>query len=630
MIDKAGAFVVGVEQYSHPMAPSLPTPCKDAIRIAVQLQQMGVSPEKTFVFLEPILRSGTDKDEFELLRATLKPGTQVTESCTYQTLDTFWRHTLRAIPKEPNSCLLLYWCGHGFTDARAGLPYLLCSDWTDVLATRLLNRAELLNSLHSDPYLKFSSQLILFDACANNMAAKVIPGVTDEGWNGDIDQACIASAARGQYAHGDANGGHFTRTVLNLLATYGDWPNLDDFSTRLRETLKTEGQKSSLVRYSRGQGDEEVWRTSNPARDTLVSLLKGVDLAPTKYKPLYLLVVSTLSAEPGRGAGITIDQMIDDLWNANGSAAASTAPYPVVEFALRVHDAFPAAEAPLATWLGNRAFVTNSNLAEAKGQVSDLDNWLFLVVELHESKSSVRTGEIEKFSAHLLRFDHARSVEPWTVAEQQSSWDDLAEHLRPLVQAARKIASTLDARLTVEFVTNVFDIDPHRFEIDDKSDVLGEKHPVVLRWRTQRSRDMRQPWLDQAEAIRLGKTKVCIHGIRTSQAKLEPCQVLFVRHALAPGSHPKHPQPLTPEWKLVRRAISAGVPFICWPLRDTGTVECGDYETDLETWVNESCPIDTVPARVRQERVTNSLATNMNVFWDDPLPTWQLREIRTR
>jgi len=85
---------------------------------------------------------------------------------------------------------------------------------------------------------------------------------------------------------------------------------------------------------------------------------------------------------------------------------------------------------------------------------------------------------------------------------------------------------------------------------------------------------------------------------------------------------------MTAEWRLLRRAIDAGVPFICWPLRDLGAE--ADVESDLKTWVEESQPIYRLPARVRQERVAGSLASEMNVFWDDPLPTWLLREFSTR
>jgi hypothetical protein len=35
-----------------------------------------------------------------------------------------------------------------------------------------------------------------------------------------------------------------------------------------------------------------------------------------------------------------------------------------------------------------------------------------------------------------------------------------------------------------------------------------------------------------------------------------------------------------------------------------------------------------MPARVCTARSEGGLASEVNVFWDDPLPIWQLREIR--
>jgi hypothetical protein len=322
--------------------------------------------------------------------------------------------------------------------------------------------------------------------------------------------------------------------------------------------------------------------------------------------------------------------MVDDLWNANGSAAASHAPYPIVEFALRICSAFEKAT-DLDPWLNNCAFVAPSDREEASALLQEEDDALYLVVELIESKSHFRPGEIAKFKAFLLRYDHARAVEPWTVIEQEvTSWEDLEDKIRPLLNKARAIAEMQDARLTVEFVTNVFDIDPHRITLEKgELDTIGEKNPVILRLRAQRSKDTREPWVARAEAIRQGQVFTHLHPVTIASANLEPCCVLFVRHALPRGSRPPHPQPLTPEWQLVRRAVNAGLPFICWPLRDPGPGDCSEHEKELTKWVKESRPVDQVPSRVRQERGAGTLAGDLNVFWDDPLPTWQLREIRT-
>ena len=622
---------VGIEQYRSTLtAPPLPTAGPDAIKVAAQLQKMGAKPENTFVFIAPTGRNDQEQAEFDALLTELLAGTNVSRSCTYETINSFWREQLREIAKQqPDNALFLYWCGHGFTESRTGLPSLLYADWSEALSTNVLNRIDLLETLHSENYITLKSQLILFDACANQISSGGVAASTINTWEPMIDQVCISSAARGQYASSDDKSSHFAKIVLSVLKKYADWPDLDDFSLNLQQAIEVGGQKSTPVFYRRGQGDDLVWRRSNRARDGLVRRLTQLPIAPSKYKPLYLSVVSTLAIVPGRGGGITISQMVDDLWNANGSAAAFQAPYPVVEFTLRIRAAFAEA-AGLDDWISNSEFVAPSDREEARQLLRNEDNALYLVFELLESKSQVRTGEIEKVKAFLLHYDHARAVEPWTAAEHEvRSWEELEDVVRLLVNEARTIASTRDARLTVEFVTNVFDIDPHRILLDKGGlDAVGEEHPVILRLRAQRSPETRQPWVQRADAIRQGSITTYLHPVTTTDCRLEPCCVLFVRHALPRGSRPRHPEPLNPEWQLVRRAVNAGVPFICWPLRDGPPRDGSEYERELAAWVKESRPVDHVPSRVRHERRAGTLAADLNVFWDDPLPTWQLREIR--
>ncbi|CAN5765755.1 hypothetical protein BH18ACI5_BH18ACI5_27690 [soil metagenome] len=233
----------------------------------------------------------------------------------------------------------------------------------------------------------------------------------------------------------------------------------------------------------------------------------------------------------------------------------------------------------------------------------------------------------------LLRRDHVSAVEPWSsdVEYTVKAWPDLVKALRPLLTAACNIAEERDASLSIEFVTNVFDIAPHLVTMaESDTQTIGEQHPVTLRLRKSRSKDARQPWVERADAIREGTIKTDIHGVDIGNAVLAPCRVLFVRHLLPEDSRPRHPQPPTPEWQLVSRAIAAGVPFICWPLRPGAKADCTDYQADLATWVKQSKPLDTMPARIRSERSNGTMAVHVSVFWDDPLPVYQLREIRQR
>jgi hypothetical protein len=630
MMDRTIVVAIGIEQYADDVsAPPLRTAGPDAIGMARQLQQAGVPGQQTFLFVQPVARSATEQAAFEQLIAGLKPATTLKRSCTYETIENFWRRDLRDIVARTGAeRLFFYWCGHGFTEGASGLPYLAYHDWSEHLPTRVLDRVNLLETLHSADYAMLRSQLFVFDACANVRTTFVGTGSMPAAWDGTIDQMSIAGAARGHYAHGDDQGGRFTRLMRAVLEQHG-WDDLDTFKQALETAIRAQGEQSTPVFYRRGRGDDQLWRRANTARDTLVRQLENLDVAPTVYRPLYLTVVSSLAVSPGRGAGTTVAQMIDDLWNANGSAAAARAPYPVVEFVTRVRSTLAKA-AMLDAWLRDDRFVAPADRAEAETLLQEEEASLYLVVELYEAKSAVRPGEIERCTALLLMKDHARTVEPWTAEDVTvQSWEDLESKLRPIIARARAIADERGASLTVEFVTNVFDIEPHRLLLDAGAyDVLGEQHPVTLRLRTPRSRDLRQPWLQKAEAIRQGKIATQIHGVQVSNATLQACCVLFIRHPLPPGSRPRHPQPLSAEWQLVRRAINAGVPFICWPLRQRSAADCSDFERELATWVNESRPVDRVPARVREERSAGSLAADVNVFWDDPLLTWQLREIR--
>jgi hypothetical protein len=638
------AVVVGISQYSDPSAPFLPTACKDALRIAAELQKMGVEGSRTFVFLEPG-QAATDKSTLEPFRAALKPGTHVTDSCSYPTIDTFWRQTLRTQAQNSDS-LFFYWCGHGITDARAGVPYLICSDWTSTLQTRRVDRMEVLNALHSDPYAGFRSQMLLFEACGNNIPVSGAPGMTDERWNANIEQVAIASAARGEYAAADADGAYFTRTVRSLLEEYQKkdvgWPDLDDFSNDLRTRLETEGRTSSIVRYRRGTGDEDLWYAPIAARDELRRLLNALPIGPQQYRPLYLLVVSSLAVQPSRGTAISFDEIVLDLWNAHGSAGAARAPYPVVEFAIRVCRAFRDQAAELQKWVDNPTFVQPADAARVRALLDEEENSLFLVVELIESKSNIRPGDIDRFCVRLLRWDHARAVpltdpdsgtpdEPLEDTPQIAvdSWADLETKLLPKVVAARNIARAQDATLTIEFVTNVFDVDPHLIDLAPDTRI-GDEYPVILRWRdrSQQSKERRQVWVQRAEQIRQGNVATAVLGIGTGAQALQACAMVFVRHLLPKGSRPKYPDPLTPEWQIVGAAIRAGAPFICWPLRDDTDGGLAAFEQALTRWVIESRPVDRIPTRFMQERPGRAHAAAANLFWDDPLVTFQLREIR--
>ena len=68
-------------------------------------------------------------------------------------------------------------------------------------------------------------------------------------------------------------------------------------------------------------------------------------------------------------------------------------------------------------------------------------------------------------------------------------------------------------------------------------------------------------------------------------------------------------------------------PFLCWPLSEPADGWAA-VEADVEGWLRGNARLEEVPARVCGDRAARRHASDLTVFWDDPLITWQLREIR--
>jgi hypothetical protein len=234
------AVLVGIEEYADPgVATTLKATCLDAVRVALKMPQIGVKPEHTFLFLQPRKREGTEHTDYQALLHSLDPRIKP-RTCEQKVLSDFWRDELQTLQAgNPGSRLFFYWSGHGFSDANAGVPLLLCRDYTGKLTDRVLNREELLTRLHSTDYENLESQLLLFDACANNIPTGGTAGTTNATWSNAVDQVSIAAAPRGTYAHGDETGGQFTRVVLDAVGACDTWPDPPAFWTDLKARLES-------------------------------------------------------------------------------------------------------------------------------------------------------------------------------------------------------------------------------------------------------------------------------------------------------------------------------------------------------------------------------------------------------
>ena len=632
------AVLVGIEEYKDKgVAPTLKAPCLDAIRVASKMPQIGVKPAHTFLFLQPRSRSGAEQIAYETLLQSLDPGIQP-RGCEEERLSTFWREELKTLQDaNPDSRLFFYWSGHGFSDANAGVPLLLCADYTSNLTDRVVNREELLARLHSTDYGNLSSQLLCFDACANSVPSGGIAGTTTGTWSAAVDQVSIAAAPRGMYAHGDETGGQFTRVLLEAVSAYHAWPDPHAFWTDLKARLEAANMSSATVSLRSGRsgvGDDLVYvGTIAPARAELGRILGNLAIKISDYLAVYRWVTDTLSAEPNRGKATDIRGILRDLWDAQGLAAGAEAPYVVVEFVQRLLNAFPAQTAPLQEWLDNRTYVRYSDVLEATANLNAESKALILEVEIVEG-TSVRPGEIVEFETRLFRFDRVTSVSPgkWVNPQPVDSPAVFKALLTARLREAHDLANDSGTSLTVEFLTNLFNITPHRFDSVTGGALVptmfGSDHPVALRWRgrKQQSIERQQAWVTRAQKIRDGVLACPVHPLSDAGNKVPDCRAVFVRYALPSETGPGPNRPLTSEWRALYHSIQSGVPFICWLCDGSDDVPAG--ETAVTSWFDMARQLGTIPGYIRDQRAAEPIATAINVFWDDPLTTYQLREIR--
>ena len=535
------AVIVGIEKYADAgVAPTLPAPCLDAIRMASKMPRIGVKPAHTFLFLQSRTRFGAEQTAYETLLKSLDPSIQP-RGCDRDRLSAFWRDELQTLQAaNPDSRLFFYWSGHGFSDANAGVPLLLCADYTSKLTDRVVNRDELLTRLHSTDYENLTSQLLCFDACANNVPTGGIAATTAATWSGAIDQVSIAAAPRGIYAHGDETGGQFTRVLLEAVSAFEAWPDPRAFWTDLKVRLEAASMSSATVSFrsgGTGVADDLLYvGTVTPARAELEQSLGDVPIKLSDYLAVYRWVTDTLSAEPNRGKATDIRGILRDLWDARGELGSVQAPYSVVEFVARLLNAFPAA-APLQQWLDNRAYVRTSDLVEAEANLNAESKALILEVEIVEG-TRTRPGEIVEFETRLFRFDRVTLVETsWVNPQLVDSPANFRTLLTERLREAHNLATdTYQTTLTVEVLTNLFNIAPHQFDSVAPAllpTTFGSDH----RWRCDGVRAGIRP----SNARRRGSTasedprrRHCLSGASLSDAqdKVPDCRVVFVRYAL--------------------------------------------------------------------------------------------------
>lgn len=131
-------------------------------------------------------------------------------------------------------------------------------------------------------------------------------------------------------------------------------------------------------------------------------------------------------------------------------------------------------------------------------------------------------------------------------------------------------------------------------------------------------------WIERTQKIRAGDVAVPVHPLGDHKSAVPDCRVVFVRHALKSDTGPGPGRPLTSGWHALYYSIQSGVPFVCWICDGSEDVPAGEKE--VGDWFDKKRQLAHIPAHICSQRAPDSIASAINVFWDDPLTTYQLRE----
>lgn len=260
-MNRTRALVVGIERYAAGPTWNLNGAAVDGVRFVEWLLDNGVEPAN-ITFLASALPE--NMAVLQRVEVQARPADSVT-------VDTVLRHELR---EDAADCLIIYWGGHGVVDG-GGNRRLYCADATQA-DKRNLDVTDLLNSLMTTYYPRFSQQLVIVDACQRLTGelrlVHTLPHLTLPTGPAapERSQHVLFATTPGQVALNDPvnRTGIFTRELLDCLkAGVGlrDWPpDAEPLATELDSRFTSVRQ-----RPFGGQTPSYFWRRT-PTRDGLV------------------------------------------------------------------------------------------------------------------------------------------------------------------------------------------------------------------------------------------------------------------------------------------------------------------------------------------------------------------------
>lgn len=619
------AVVVGVSRYDQSSDWNLPGPCTNACAIAASLLTFQPRPE-IFLFVDPPPAPFGQASPFDApLRGLADAGVRVTQSAAWTTIDTFCFDTLRQ-NRPPQSRLLVFWSGHGFTDTD-GSRVLICRDYTaDALTNRVLNATNFLRHLRSPLFRSFSDQLFVADVCGiysgltfnstRNAPASVEPRT----------QLCLFATPEGEYAEDDQGHGVFTRIVLDVLARRPSWPAQADFNQAVTDALAVAGRKPfriSSVDDGQEAPDRLVGSITGQAGSVLfksiAAVLGAVDMPDTMFRPHYLRVVSDLG-EPKLSDAQGLTGMLRELASMQDGTRSGGVPYGLLEFLMRLQRE-PSLSAAISDWLQAHAAGQNQVLATIRQKLDDENRTKILVVDIETDEA----GSISAFQPFVRLHDFLPAPVDPRPRQEVTDWDDFTASLLKVIADLRRDSATRD--FDIHFLADppLFDRAFHLIEMPS-GDRLGEEFVVVLRHRQRvlgAPALVRDAWRQYAAALRTMKPSA-VNLVRielTSSAKdLQDaarglwCMGFVVRRTAAGTSADAS------EKRLLLKLLRLGVPYLYWlhdgPIDDATWT---DIEATMRGWLGGVQSLDRFPVALTQGRIAGDrLAADATLLWDDP------------
>jgi hypothetical protein len=164
------ALVVGVEDYASSRVRPLQGPSLDAMRFALWLRRKRGLPSSNIILLHNKCAKwkGELEEEYTRVSQDLRgEGVSSLGLPTFDRVGSAWQKELLSLcPKAGKARLWVYWSGHGVMISDDGQAFF-CSDVTHLDEPQVIYASELREGLHTQPFVRFSPQWLIFDACSS-------------------------------------------------------------------------------------------------------------------------------------------------------------------------------------------------------------------------------------------------------------------------------------------------------------------------------------------------------------------------------------------------------------------------------------------------------------------------------